>query len=435
MVPTRLVRPALLTLAVSCGAAHLGFAQLPSTPAPAVAPAPACAGNAAMSWNVTSIAGADAVRWELRRGSDFPDPDRADRRTESGIGSGATGIVELDLRQYGPILNGEPYFLRIVALDGGTEVAHRSPSVQFAPQQVFDDFLAVAGGGNTIQLSWGGGGQLAGCLDGVMYELKQGTPFSNPTGSEANRLAAELIPQTSGSRSLDVTPFGPGVYYVRMVGKSGGSGPDADVGRRGAGVQVTVGSVTTPTPTPTLTPTSTPTVVVTPTPTFTPTIPQPTATYTPSYTPTTPPAVQTAPPDPNFNNPLVIALDSTASGTEFVSYPQGDTIDRVRFDVTGMNPSPSQSGGRARLTIAASCFGQGLAHIQFFTNGQTFSCGQTLVDREITYDSRTGQVTITAVGGSETYVQWVLTGTAVRLNRQASPGRGGARPPRTRGGS
>lgn len=57
-----------------------------------------------------------------------------------------------------------------------------------------------------------------------------------------------------------------------------------------------------------------------------------------------------------------------------------------------------------------------MANIQFFTGGQTYSCGQTIVDREVTFDSRTGQVTITAVGGTGTYVQWVLTGTATRTN-------------------
>ena len=72
--------------------------------------------------------------------------------------------------------------------------------------------------------------------------------------------------------------------------------------------------------------------------------------------------------------------------------------------------------GVARLVISASCFGENTNQIQFFTGGQTFSCGQTLVDREVTYDSRTGQVTITAVGGTGTYVQWVLTGTATRVN-------------------
>lgn len=152
------------------------------------------------------------------------------------------------------------------------------------------------------------------------------------------------------------------------------------------------------------------------TPTATQTVAQATATYTPSYTPTTPPPPPVAPEDANFNSPLTIPLDSTASVTDFVSYPGGDREDRVRFDVSGMNPNSALSGGRARLIIAVSCFGTGTQNIQFFTGGQTYSCGQTIVDREITYDSRTGQVTITAVGGEGTYVQWVLTGTVTRVN-------------------
>jgi len=169
-------------------------------------------------------------------------------------------------------------------------------------------------------------------------------------------------------------------------------------------------------PTPTnVPPTATYTYTFTPTQTTAAPV-QPTATYTPSYTPTTPPAAQQAPPDANFNSPLNIPLDNTASVLDFVSYPDGDTIDRVRFDITGMNQNASLSGGRARLVIAASCFGQGTGNITFFTNGQTFSCGQTLVDREVTYNSRTGTITIEAIGGTSTYVQWVLTGTATRVN-------------------
>ena len=158
-----------------------------------------------------------------------------------------------------------------------------------------------------------------------------------------------------------------------------------------------------------------PTLTYTPTPSATTEI-RPTATYTPSYTPTTPPAAQTAPPDANFNSPLNIPLDSTASVTDFVSYPGGDTQDKVRWDISGMNSNSALSGGRARLTLAVSCFGSGTQNVTFFTGGQTYACGQTIVDREVTYDSRTGQVTITAVGGTNTYVQWVLTGTAVRVN-------------------
>ena len=141
-----------------------------------------------------------------------------------------------------------------------------------------------------------------------------------------------------------------------------------------------------------------------------------TPTYTPSYTPTTQPAAQLAPEDANFNNPLNIPLDSTASVTDFISYPDGDTVDRVRWDISGMNQNPSLSGGRARLILAVSCFGTNIEQVQFFTGGQTYTCGQTIVDQEVTYDSRTGQVTITAIGGEGTYVQWVLTGTATRTN-------------------
>lgn len=431
MQHAHLSRITLASVVAICAIAVAVQADEPLTPAPAVAPAPGCAGNAAMSWKVATIAGADSIQWELRRGSDFLDPVRADRRSVTGTGNGTSGIVVLDLRDLGPILNGEPYFMRIVAIGGGQEVARRSPSVRFDPQQVYDDFQATAGGGLTLSLTWGGSGQFAGCLDSVFYELKQGAPFANPTSSESGRLAGEAIPQTAGNRTVDLQPYGPGTYYVRVVGKYGGTTPDDDVGRRGPGIQVAVGlgSTPTPTPTPTLTPTVpftptfTPTLAVTPTPSYTPTFAPPTATYTPSYTPTTPPPVQTAPPDPNFNNPLNIPLDNTVSVLDFVSYPQGDTTDRVRWDITGMNPNSSLPGGRARLIITLSCFGTGTQNVELFTGGQTYSCGQTVVDTEVTASSTTGQVTITAVGGTGTYVQWVLTGTATRLNRP-DPGRG-----------
>jgi len=154
------------------------------------------------------------------------------------------------------------------------------------------------------------------------------------------------------------------------------------------------------------------------TPSYTPTtaVQQPTATFTPSYTPTEATVAQVAPEDARFNNDLVIALDSTASVLDFVSYPDGDTEDRVRWDITGMNQSPSITGGQARLVISVSCFGQNTDQVQFFTGGQTYTCGQTIVDSNVTANSKTGSVVITAIGGTGTYVQWVLTGTATRTN-------------------
>jgi len=153
------------------------------------------------------------------------------------------------------------------------------------------------------------------------------------------------------------------------------------------------------------------------TPSYTPTTApvQATATYTPSYTPTNPPP-QLAPQDARFNNDLVIALDSTASVLDFVSYPDGDTEDRVRWDITGMNATSTSSGGQARLVISVSCFGTNTDQVQFFTGGQTYTCGQTIVDKDVTFNTKTGSVVITAIGGTGTYVQWVLTGTATRTN-------------------
>lgn len=170
-------------------------------------------------------------------------------------------------------------------------------------------------------------------------------------------------------------------------------------------------------PTATYTPSYTPTMAATATytPSYTPTNTA-TATYTPSYTPTTPPAAQVAPEDARFVAPLEIPLDNTASSLDFVSYPEGDTEDRIRWDISGMSQTATSSGGRARLVIAASCFGDGTQHITFFVGGNTYQCGQTIVDREVTYDSRTGSVIITATGGTGTYVQWVLTGTATHIN-------------------
>ena len=174
----------------------------------------------------------------------------------------------------------------------------------------------------------------------------------------------------------------------------------------------------TPTRTPTkpaatATPTRTPTKVATATPTQTTTS---TATAMATATATSTPPLPVAPPDAGFNDPLTIPLDSTASVTDFVSFPNGDTTDRTRYQVTGMNPNAVLPGGRARLVLSVTCFGVGNQNIEVFTGGQTFGCGQVIVDKEVTADSDTGTVTITAVGGGNTYVQWVVTGTATRID-------------------
>lgn len=183
------------------------------------------------------------------------------------------------------------------------------------------------------------------------------------------------------------------------------------------GVTLTLTYTPTRTPTRTATPTQ-PQATLSFTPSTTYTISAPTFTNTPSTTPTwtftsTP---QGAPPDANLNGTLNIPLDGNASIADFVSFPNGDTTDRINWDITGMNPNAALSGGQAQLVLSTSCFGTGTQNIQFSTGGQTFGCGQTIVDRTVTFDTRTGSVTITAVGGVNTFVQWVITGIATRTN-------------------
>lgn len=160
-----------------------------------------------------------------------------------------------------------------------------------------------------------------------------------------------------------------------------------------------------PTSTRTGTPTSTGTVVIA----------SPTATYTPSHTPT-PTSPPTAPPDSITLPPLIVPLDESRTASDYVSFPNGDTQDKIGWEVTGLNPSVALPGGRARFVVIATCTGTGTEFVTFFAEGQTRACGQTIIDREVTFDSRTGLITITATGGNNAYVEWELTATATRLN-------------------
>jgi hypothetical protein len=169
--------------------------------------------------------------------------------------------------------------------------------------------------------------------------------------------------------------------------------------------QLQVFATYAPSATYTATATGTPTLTLTPTATTT------AATATPTVTATQ----QGAPPDTDLNDPLNIALDSSASVTEYVSYPDGDTDDRVQYEVTGMSTDPATSDGRAHLVIQATCSGTGTDQIRFYVGGLLYGCGQPIVDQEVTYETRYGLVVITAVGGEGTYVQWTLTGTATRI--------------------
>lgn len=158
-------------------------------------------------------------------------------------------------------------------------------------------------------------------------------------------------------------------------------------------------------------PTSTPTM---PIPTATPTLsPTPTQLPTETFTPSPTVFVEIAPNDNEFNNPLNVPLGNTVSVSDFVSFPDGDREDKVMWDVTGLSEEAGDE--QAQLVIIATCFGNEGSLIDFVIGDTAYECGDTIVDEIVTTESKSGMVTITAISGDDSYVQWVLTGTATRL--------------------
>ncbi len=149
-----------------------------------------------------------------------------------------------------------------------------------------------------------------------------------------------------------------------------------------------------------------PTATYTPPPTATPYVtsaPSPTASYTLA------PGEQVAPMN-DSNYSLTIPYLGSGSISDAVSYPNGDTSDSVFYEVINMNPA---SPDMTNIQITATCYGTGTEYMVFSTGGQTFGCGETVVNRNATYDSRTGSVIVSATGGVGTYVQWQLYGQSL----------------------
>jgi cell division septation protein DedD len=154
-------------------------------------------------------------------------------------------------------------------------------------------------------------------------------------------------------------------------------------------------------------PTATQPTVVGPTATT----PAPTAT-TPAPTATTPaptePAAQIAPPDNQLN--LTIDRDSGGQLTDAVSYPDGDTSDRVRVTISNLtNFSPNSTRD---VTLTLVCTGSGTENISWGTGGPSSptpnGCGQSISVFH-GFDSNQTFVNINMSGPG--YVNWTLVAT------------------------
>ncbi len=166
---------------------------------------------------------------------------------------------------------------------------------------------------------------------------------------------------------------------------------------------------------PTRTPTATLPGGVTATPSATsPNGTGPTATPSPTQ-----PQAQVAPADSDYFLNVDMGNQNGAftqgSVSNVVSYPNGDTEDRLFFSTNNIN-NQGGSGTLVRQIFNFTCSGTGSEFMEFFSGGQTYGCGQTYIINAAGPDSDTGSIRIRATGGSATYVQWTILMQVERLN-------------------
>jgi len=183
----------------------------------------------------------------------------------------------------------------------------------------------------------------------------------------------------------------------------------------------TATATTTPTATlpgqPTATLPGQPTATATGTPTVST---QPTATPTPSFTPTataSPTApIQTAPPD---NQQQTVEVDLSSNNNQIVltgdvSYPTGDTADRIRYEVTGF----TQSRFSADILVTFSCTGSGASNARissnFGRNGPQQPCNGYSRTQTHTDDSDFANYEIYLDSGDNVYVSWTMVITVLQ---------------------
>ncbi|MEE8428034.1 MAG: hypothetical protein V3S33_00835 [Gammaproteobacteria bacterium] len=222
-----------------------------------------CNGVVRYSWNLASIQNTRKVRWELKKDADFTVPNGRDPgRIASAEVNGATGSVEIDLREYGDILNGTRYFFRVVPKNRfGRDLTLRSPSARFArditpnfqvsidPDRPFRVMLAL---GNMQP-------QIRNCSEAFFYEVK-GSRFTNQTGNEGNVIRSGIAARNTVTVPLDFPDLAKGKrLYFRVVGYSNAatvnavdsgvglpavslfSNSSAEIGRRGSGKSTILG--------------------------------------------------------------------------------------------------------------------------------------------------------------------------------------------------
>lgn len=121
----------------------------------------------------------------------------------------------------------------------------------------------------------------------------------------------------------------------------------------------------------------------------------------------------TAPPDADQLN---WTLDRNAGGqfSDAVSFPSGDTTDRIRVTVDGLNNQPPNNFRRFQFTLV--CTGTNTQNLGWGTGGPAagtgLSCGGSL-QQVFTNDSNQLFINVRITSGDPSYVQYTIIATRI----------------------
>ena len=215
-------------LVAGTAAAALGQAPAP----PTLSSPDACPAVIGIAYDVSSFPTADRARWQVLRaapGQDFA----AAVGVDSGDNLGATGSFQKDLRNYGAVLDGTRYFVRVRARQGTTNVSEFSAPAVFELDRSADGMVTASAEADPlgVRIDWSLTGEIGACADRIHYRVDKADGAASVAGDAGG---------VSGTTSIDLSPHGPGDYDVRLHARFGGAVATDAVGRQSAPVRIAV---------------------------------------------------------------------------------------------------------------------------------------------------------------------------------------------------
>jgi len=209
-----------------------GMAQAPP---PTITSVGTCPAQVRVAWDLSAIVGTADVRWQIHRGV-IGQGFQAAAREDQGREAGAVGAIERDLRDFGPVLDGTPYFARVQPIDAANaNLAEFSVPTSFAPSEspdgMFEAFEAAGPDPLSVRVDWNLAGGIGACADRAVLTIAK---------SDLSTSLTEEVAGTSGSVTRQFSVAGPGDYDVRIRAHFGSAAAQDAVGRESDPVRVTL---------------------------------------------------------------------------------------------------------------------------------------------------------------------------------------------------